>query len=126
MQRKYKRLTLEDRIQIEKGLSQKQSYETIGNQLGYSKSSIYREVLPWGKDKYEAVKADTSAQKSASKRKKGYKKLLKNNPLREFVVEKLALSWSPEKISNKLKLDYPQQYEKHASYETIYRYMATM
>jgi len=74
MSLKYKRLSLEERIQIEIGLSHNRSYGQIGLALARPKSSICREVKPWGKEKYNAAKAHSYSEKASSMRKKGTKK----------------------------------------------------
>jgi len=123
MSLKYKRLSLEERIQIEIGLSHNQSYVQIGLALNRSKSSICREVKPWGKEKYNAAKADSYSWKASSMRKKGHKKIIKNKVLLDYIHEKLELRWSPEQISHALKRDYATAENMQVSYETIYRYV---
>lgn len=92
-------------------------------ELDRSKSSICREVRPWNRLKYKAVKAQEYAEKGASIRKKGKSKLAGCVSLLAYVQEKLELRWSPEQISNNLKNQYPQQKEMQTSHETIYRYV---
>lgn len=120
---KYKRLNLEERIQIEVLLSHNQSYFQIGLALSRSKSTICREVKPWGKEKYKAAKAHSYAEKASSMRKKGHKKILKSNRLFDYIQRKLELRWSPEQISHALKRYHATAEEMQVSYETIYRYV---
>lgn len=55
----YQRLDLEDRIAIEVGLRHAQSYSQIAPPLKVArdKRSIQREVPPWGRTRYRAIKA---------------------------------------------------------------------
>lgn len=123
MVRNYKRLSLLERVEIEISLSHDRSYELIANRLNRNRSSICREVKPWGRSKYKAVRAHDYAEKGASIRKKGKNKLKKEGTLLSYLKEKLELRWSPEQISNHLKNEFPDQKEMHISHETIYRYV---
>jgi IS30 family transposase len=58
MGKKYDRLGLNERIEIEKLLSHKLSYAEIGRKLGRSKSTIQREVAKQGRKKYKASKGE--------------------------------------------------------------------
>ncbi len=123
MANKYHRLKLEERVHIEVSLSHNKSYQEIGDELGRCKSSIFREVSPWNREKYRAVKAQEYAQKGASIRKKGIKKLVKNEGLLSYIRKKMELRWSPEQISNSLKNEFPEEKDMRVSHETIYRYV---
>ena len=48
---------------------------------------------------------------------------LKNDWLRGYVVEKMHLGWSPERISGRLGREYPGRWERNISPEAIYRYI---
>jgi len=119
----YGRITLEDRVSIEKALSHGKSYGEIGLLLGHNKSSIQREVKPWGLGRYSAVKADLYAKKGAKSRKNGKVKIKGNDALLGFIKQKLELRWSPEQISRSLKNDFPTDAGMQVSHETIYRYV---
>jgi IS30 family transposase len=64
-----------------------------------------------------------AAHRAAATRRKRPKqaKLLVPGALRDFVVEKLALRWSPEQISNRMVKDYPADDNMRVSPETIYQ-----
>lgn len=49
------------------------------------------------------------------------RKLLVCKELREYVQAKLALHWSPEQISNRLRVDFPYTESMRVSHETIYQ-----
>jgi len=123
MAENYKRLTLLERVEIEVALSHDRSYQQIADQLNRNKSSICREVKPWSRLKYRAVRAHEYAEKGACIRKKGKNKLGKGSAMLSYIKEKLELRWSPEQISNHLKNKFPDQEEMHISHETIYRYV---
>ncbi len=46
-----------------------------------------------------------------------------NRRLANYISSKLKLDWSPETISAKLKIDYPNNDEMRVSHETIYRWL---
>jgi len=120
---KYSRISLRERISIEKYLSHEKSYGEIGRLLGRNKSSIQREVQPFGRGRYRALKAQWYSQKNASLRKQGYCKLSNDAKLKEYVQEKLALRWSPEEISKRIAMDYPEDKQMRVSHETIYSFI---
>jgi len=123
MTRKYKRLTLDNRITVEKELSHSKTYQQIGEMIGFDRSSIYREVNPWGREKYSATKANEYAIKGASGRKQDKIKIKLNKNLRNYISEKLELRWSPEQISHSLKTSFPSNADMQISHEAIYQYV---
>lgn len=120
---KYTRLRIEERIQIQVELSHFKNYGEIALLLGRSKSSIQREVGPWGRSRYQALKADEYAQKGAKARKWGKIKITADGSLRSYIFAKLELRWSPEQISYALRAEYPDDKNMHISHESIYRYV---
>ena len=50
---------------------------------------------------------------------RGDSKLNQNTPLREYVVAKLKIGWSPEQISIRLPLEYPRDTSMRISYEAM-------
>lgn len=123
MIQKYQRLNLSERIQIEIGLSHSKSLSLIATELGRSKSTISREVAPWGKQKYNALKSHDYAERCSSLRKKNKQKIVLRSSISDYICEKLQLRWSPEQISKSLKNEFPNNTSMHVSHETIYRYI---
>lgn len=119
----YTRLSLSDRIGIEKLLSQKFSDARIALSLFRSRSTIKREIDPWRKNGYSAQKAQLYADKGARLRRSRKTKLGSNPALLQYVSSKLKADWSPQEISNRLKMDYPQDLSMRASHESIYEYV---
>lgn len=121
----YYRLTLEEREEISRLLSQKCSFRSIACQLGRDKSTISREIGQGGNNRflYRAVRSENRARRKAAKRRKGKQKLDKNKELKEKVLQKLRLKWSPEQIVNFLKREYPQNNNMRISSEAIYTYL---
>lgn len=123
MGEKYGRMSLSERVEIEKQLSHQHSYSKIGSSLGRSKSSIQREVAPYGKDRYSAVKAQQYADKSVGLRKMGKVKIKGSPALQAYIEAKLQLRWSPVQISQSLKAAFANDKAMHLSHESIYQYI---
>jgi transposase, IS30 family len=113
--------SLKEREQIFKLLSEKAPMAKIANQLGRNKSTIYRELQRLPQNAYSPTTAHVLASIKAKNSKK--KEKLQNKELRDYVTQKLMAYWSPEQISNRLLLDYPQSLFMRISHETIYRFV---
>ncbi|ELM3618381.1 IS30 family transposase [Aeromonas sobria] len=113
-------LTLSEREEIRAGLSAKMSIRDIARALNRSPSTISREVQrSRGRRYYKAVDANNRANRMAKRPKACL--LERNSRLRELVLEKLELKWSPEQISGWLKRTMPRQKAMQISAETIYK-----
>ncbi|MFQ2909703.1 IS30-like element ISAhy3 family transposase [Aeromonas allosaccharophila] len=113
-------LTLSEREEIRAGLSAKMSIRDIARALNRSPSTISREVQRnRGRRYYKAVDANNRANHMAKRPKACL--LERNSRLRELVLEKLELKWSPEQISGWLKRTMPRQKAMQISAETIYK-----
>jgi IS30 family transposase len=88
--------------------------------LGRSPSTVSREVCRnGGYDQYRAAVADEQAWVCARRPKRC--KLANHPQLRQAVVRKLRLNWSPEQIAGWLKRVHPGEGSYQVSHETIYR-----
>jgi len=123
MGKKYDRLGLNERIEIEKLLSHKLSYAEIGRKLGRSKSTIQREVAKQGRKKYKASKGEHIYISNYSQKRWKRSKIKLNLELEKYVMNKLDLRWSPMQISIKLKEKYPTDKTMQISHEAIYMYI---
>ena len=113
-------LTSEEREEIRVALSAKMSIRAIARMLARSPSTISREVARnRGRRYYKAIDADRPARRMAKRPKLGTLEI--NLELRQTVIEKLQLKWSPEQISGWLKVEYSRQKRMQVSYETIYK-----
>ena len=117
-----KHLTKTHREIIERLLGKK-SLRCIAALLGYSPAAISRE-LKRNANKNGRYDAD-AAQRRADWRASKDKNAGKRTPfLTAYTQEKLAAYWSPEQIAGRLRLDFPDEPEKHISFKTIYRWLA--
>ena len=113
-------LTLEEREEIRVGLSAKVSIRAIAQMLNRSPSTISREInRNRGRRWYKAVDADRRAWRKAKRPK--LCALASNVKLREIVIQKLELKWSPVQVSGWLKIIFPRQRKMHISHESIYK-----
>ncbi len=119
VERKYARLTIEEREAIVVWKAHGKSLREIGEMLQRDHSVISRELKRNGSKRiYWAHQADERARKRKSEA--AGRERLKNEMIRGFTHEKLKLGWSPEQISGRIELEYPGQV---ISYEAIYQYI---
>jgi IS30 family transposase len=113
------RLSLADREEISLGLRGGESIRTIAKRIDRAPSTITREVKAnGGRRRYRAVAAHHGAYGRARRPKTA--KLIAG-PLCDQVVEWLEEWWSPEEISRRLRVEFPDNPEMHVSHETIYQ-----
>jgi IS30 family transposase len=113
-------LTLTEREDISRGIASGSSIREIAAGLSRAASTVSREVARHGgRCEYRASEADSEAWDSALRPKLCL--LAVHEQLREMVVSKLILDWSPEQVSGWLKSQYPKDESLRVSHETIYR-----
>jgi IS30 family transposase len=113
-------LSMEDRESISRGLASGFSMRAIAAAMGRPVSTISREVARnGGRTSYRATRAHDRAQ-DCMKRPKPYL-LDTHEQLRQHVLEKLRLNWSPEQIAGELPMSYPNDETMRISLETIYK-----
>jgi len=117
----YRRLSLEERVIIETLLTENKTKSYIATKLNRCRSTITREVNKWGEN-YKAKLADWYA-KDDYLNKRNKDKINTHKKLKMYVYRGLLNSWSPEQISGKIKLDYPNNPIMSISYEAIYAHI---
>jgi IS30 family transposase len=123
MKKGYQRLTLDERIIIEKQLALGDNPSQIATLLCRHKTSVYRDIKRCKSGEYTAMKATLSAVYKSSDRKNGKSKMNQNKLLYDYVKEKLDLFWSPQQIHMEIKKDYPENKAMRIAVETIYFYI---
>jgi IS30 family transposase len=118
--RSSRQLSLNEREEISRGLATGLSMRSIALMLERSPSTICREIQRnGGRSKYRATIADQSAWRRGKRPKPC---VLKTNvALKNIVIQKLTLNWSPEQISAWLIVKYPDDETLRVSHETIYK-----
>ncbi len=123
MRTKFTRLTHFERVEIYKLLALNKSLAEIARTLNRNKSTISREVKPFGKEKYHHFDGEEKAVYSISNRRSGKTKMRQNPALENYVLEKLQKKWSPDQISVSLRKQYPNNKRMQISHEAIYLYI---
>ena len=119
-QRSPLRLSLIEREEIRAGIAGGDSLRAIARRLGRAPSTISREVGGVaGRRSYRATAADDCACLRARRPKRS--KLASSPRLRRQVVRMLCERHSPQQISARLRLDYPDDPEMRIAPETIYQ-----
>lgn len=115
----YTHFTLEERELSMVLMAQGFSLRASARKLNRSPSSLFRE-LRRNSNKNGTYSASAADNRYRHRRKHcGRKaKLLSDNRLKEYVISKLSVNWSPEQISGRSKLD---RESFSISYNTIYR-----
>ncbi len=102
---------------LRKGKKQKK----IALLLGRNKSTISRELKRNGHHRLYEYLPDTAEKKACQRKARGRKKryLDKEPELKEYVLEKLRLGWSPEQIEGRMRMEIGW----YLNYESIYQYL---
>jgi IS30 family transposase len=112
----YRRVTCEDRLRIKDGLDAGITKSEIADKLGFHKSTIGREILRnSGRRGYRPRQAQEFAQSREVAKHWPHKM---SPVVMTMIVERLELKWSPEQISNRLRLEG----EVNISTESIYKF----
>jgi len=117
-----RRITAVERDQIAVLRATGCGVRVIARALGRSPSSISEELK---RNSFGEYYVAIHAQAKATRRKHeaGKRQPLKNAFVYGYVREKLRQGWSPEQISGRLRLEYPDDEAKQIHWESIYRYI---
>jgi len=106
------------------------SFTEITLELDRHKSTISREVRRNGlraglergfqRSAYFAANAQVKANERRNCSKQGLLRILDHRPLLKYVTDCLGKYWSPEQISGRIRIDFPNVIEMRVSHETIY------
>jgi IS30 family transposase len=115
-----RRLGFEERERISRGIAAGESDSAIARVLGRHRSTIGREIRAGGgRRRYRALAAERMARQRAARPKAG--KLANCRRLLAEVQAGLERRWSPQQISRRLRVEYPDDGSMRISHETIYR-----
>lgn len=115
-------LSLEERVEIQAGVSAGRSVRAIARELGRSPSTVSRELArhaSYRRSRYSAVMADSRAWEQARRPKE--RKLACDDRLAAVVTAGLERRWSPREISERLRMDFPEDLSMRISHEAIYQ-----
>lgn len=116
----YKRLNRDHRIEIEKLLALGKNKKQIATTLSVHPSTISRELKRVRIGHYENLKAEIDCVGNMAGKRFGKTKIGSNPKLKNFVYSHLQKHWSPQQISDALKLFYPFDSSMQISHESIY------
>jgi IS30 family transposase len=119
----YTRLTFNEREEISRGLWRDESFADIAERLGRKTSTVSREVFRNGGRKYYRAKNAAATFYFSQRLKRSVCKIELVPALKEYVLAKLRLNWSPQQISNRLRKEYPYEQAMQISHESIYTYI---
>jgi len=117
--REYNQISFEDRVKLINLRNQGYTQLGIADELCCSQSAISRELSRNRSSTTWIYAPETAQYKTIARRKRGCK-IDKNPELKEHITEKLQLGWSPDVISNRVKLESNSSYVSH---ETIYAWI---
>ncbi len=115
-------LSVEERIEIADLHRQGHTVRRIAQRLNRVPSTISRELrrnAHPGFGDYRPWAAQRRAARRRSRPKRG--KIAQNPRLREAIADGFRRRWSPEQISRRLRLQFPEQPEMRVTHETIYQ-----
>jgi IS30 family transposase len=113
------RLTLAEREEISLGVGRGETFSAIAGRLGRAVSSVSREVgANGGRGGYRAWRAHRRADERARRPKTPR---LADGRLAGQVTQWLKQWWSPEEISRRLRIEFPDDPMMWVSHETIYQ-----
>lgn len=120
MKTAYKRLNRSHRIEIEKLVALGKNKKQIATALSVHPSTISRELKRVKNGPYDYSKAELDYVNNLMDKRYGKTKIESNPKLKNFVYFHLNLHWSPQQISDALKLFYPFDSTMQISHESIY------
>jgi transposase, IS30 family len=121
----YSHIDLKERIKLfDLARSGILSVTELARMLGRHRSTVYREI---SRNFHHDVYADyrgwfpATADTRARRRRRKTVKLIRHKALRDYVLAKLRLGWSPEQIAGRLKLEQPTF--PMIGFEAIYQFI---
>jgi IS30 family transposase len=124
MHKTYIRLVREDREEILSGLAAGMDEKAIAASMGRDKSTVSREVAAnGGRLLYRPSSAQRRSESAASSRKAGRTRLAADGRLRSAVHSMLRARLSPNQVSKRLAMVYPDDMTKRISPEAIYQHI---
>jgi len=117
----YKQLTDKDREKLFELMGKGESLRKIAAFMGRHVSTISRELKRNSHQRFGFYLPDTADRKNAKRKLNGRKrKYLEKSPrLRDYVLEKLMLGWTPQLISGRMRLELGVS----VNHETIYQFI---
>lgn len=121
--KKYEKLGYRDIVMIETLLNQKMKKTEIAIKLSREKSTIYRCIKEYS-DENGNFEADEVWEKILENRRnrKGHRKIMSDELLKKYVLEKIEINWTPEQIAGRWKAETGKTICHETIYQFIYEY----
>jgi len=116
--KKYKQLTYKERYQIYALIKEGFNYTQIANNIGYSKSTISREIKRNSCNK-NSYHPDTASVETFVRHKNKTKFVKIDKKCEKYIRKYLKQDWTPEQIAGRLKV----QKIVNITHESIYQYI---
>jgi len=116
--KKYKQLTYKERYQIYALIKEGFNYTQIANNIGYSKSTISREIKRNSINK-TSYHPDSASVETFVRHKNKNKYIKIDKTIEKYIRKYLKLDWTPEQIAGRLK----EQRLINVTHEAIYQYI---
>ncbi len=118
---KYKQFSVEEREKIQEMRWQKRSIRAMAAELGRSPSSVSREIRRHRPPDAKYYIPRLAHERALEKRmQRGRKNRLKTEALRDYVISRLKLGWSPEQIAATAKAAVGIGISHEAIYQFVY------
>lgn len=115
-------LKVEERHVLYVYLQEGYSLRKIAGKMKRALSSLSEEVrVGGGRERYDPILADFHAK--LRKWKANSRNPLKSKEVWEYVILKLKEGWSPQQISERIRLDHPNDKKMSISHETVYQFV---
>jgi IS30 family transposase len=117
---KYEKLGYGDIVRIEFLLKEKMKQTEIAIQLSRNKSTISRCIRTY-RDELGEFEAEVVWEKIKENRRnrKGHRKILEDELLKKYILEKIEINWTPEQVSGRWRAETG----KVICHETIYKFV---
>ena len=116
--KKYKQLTHKKRYQIYALIKEGFNYTQIANNIGYSKSTISREIKRNSSSK-NTYHPDSASVEAFVRHRNKHKFIKISKACEKWIRKLLKLDWTPEQIAGRLK----EQRIVNITHEAIYQYL---
>ncbi len=122
----YKHITSFQRDELSALLRAGLKQNKIAGLLKKTPSAICQEIKRNPAETKTGYNSRVAKQRTKEKRIKAngrFKKIENNEWLREYIIKYLKLYWSPEQISGRLRIDYPDDNNMWIGKDSIYKYI---
>ena len=114
-------LSLAERERIHDRRAEDVSIRQIARELRRSPSTISRELARNSTENVGYLPYSAQRRATARRPRPKERKLLREGPLRDYVVTGLTKRWSPEQIARRMVKEFPQDETMRVATETIYQ-----